>query len=67
MFNYDQYDYNVNPSLLDLGLRIVDIVYSGMIHSGLERIIPDWNESFQTGMNPSRLENLYWCGVEKPI
>ena len=42
------------------------IVYSGMIHSSLERNIPDWNESFQTGITYTDVveKNPYWCYSE---
>ena len=42
------------------------IVYSGMIHSSPERNIPDWNESFQTGITYTDVveKNPYWCYSE---
>ena len=42
------------------------IVYSGMIHSSPERNIPDWNESFQTGLTYTGVveKNPYWCYSE---
>ena len=42
------------------------IVYSGMIHSSPERNIPDWNESFQTGITYTGAveKNPYWCYSE---
>ena len=42
------------------------IVYSGMIHSSLERNIPDWNEYFQTGITYTGVveKNPYCCYSE---